>query len=904
LPEPGETVPERTSGPIGGAVVAPEEDTMAPAESRATRFYRALLRLLPFDFRSDFGPEMETVFTEQHKEAERREGATGVLRLWWETIVGIFRTAPAEHLAMFRQDSGFALRMMRKSPGFTLAAILTLGLGIGANSAIFSVVNAVLLKPLPYEHGDRLLVLQHRMGAVNQSFSAADTNDYRAQSRSLDGLVEYHNMNFILLGRSEPERVETGVVSWNYFEVFGVRPLFGRPFRPEDEQPGAPAVLMLSYEYWIKSFGGDPTVVGKTFTMNDKVHTVIGVLPPVPQYPDENDVYMPTTACPFRSNPRTIANRQGRMVQVFGRMKPGMSVSQAQADLSGVAANLQKAYPKDYPPDNNYSVKAVALEEALTHNARPTMLVLVAAAGFVLLIACANVANLNLSRMVRRERELAVRAALGAGRVRMFRQLLTESFLLAVIGGGLGLIFSWGALSLLINFAVRFTPRAREIHMDAAVLGFTFLVAVLTSLLSGTAPALAARDTVVGTLKEGGAQSTIGRGKHRMRSLLIVAQVAVSFLLLIGAGLMLRSFVKLQHVDPGFQPEDVLTMDIALDFVKYNTGDKQRAFFESLLEKVQMQSGVKSAAASMMIPFTNSMTMTGDFQIEGQAPVPGQALPTADFRIVSPSYFEALHIPILSGRGFLQTDRPGNPDVAAVNRSAARHLWGTQNPVGTRFSTDGGKTWNLVVGVVGDIKQYGLDKDVVDEIYAPMAQNPMSQSSLVIKTAVEPMSIASSVIELLHAVDPNQPAARVRSLEQVRAESVAAPRLTTNLLGLFALLALAIAATGIGGVMALAVGQRRHEIGVRMAIGARPVEILRMILGQGLALALVGVVLGFLGALWLTRLLQQLLFEVEPTDPLTYAGVAIVLALSALVACYIPARRAARVDPMIALRAE
>jgi putative ABC transport system permease protein len=877
---------------------------MATADSRATRFYRALLRLLPFDFRSDYGPEMETVFQEQHKEAGHRDGTTGVLRLWWQTIVGIFRTAPGEHLAMFRQDAGFALRMMRKSPGFTLAAILTLGLGIGANSAIFSVVNAVLLKPLPYEHGDRLVVLQHRMGALNQGFSALDTSDYRTQSRSLDGLVEYHNMNFILLGRSEPERVETGVVSWNFFDVFGVKPLFGRAFRPEDEQPGAPAVLMLSYEYWIKSFGGDPTVVNKTFTMNDKVHTVIGVLPPVPQYPNENDVYMPTTACPFRSSPSTVANRQARMVQVFGRMKPGVSVSQAQADLSGVAANLQKAYPKDYPEGNNYSLKTTALEEALTHNARPTMLVLLAAAGFVLLIACANVANLNLSRMVRRERELAVRAALGAGRVRMFRQLLTESFMLAVIGGGLGLFFSWGALSLLVSFAARFTPRAREIQMDVWVLGFTFLVAVLTSLLSGTAPALAARETVVGTLKEGGVQSTMGRGKHRVRSLLIVAQVAVSFLLLIGAGLMLRSFVKLQHVDPGFQPENVLTMDISLDFVKYNTNDKQRAFFETLLDKTQSQSGVKSAAASMMIPFTSGMTMTGDFQIEGQAPEPGQAMPKADFRIVSPSYFEALHIPILRGRGFLQSDRPGNPDVAVLNRSAAIHLWGSRDPVGTRFSADGGRGWIQVVGVVGDIKQYGLDKDVVDEIYVPLAQNPMSQASLVIKTAVEPMSIARGVIELLHGVDPNQPAARVRSLEQVRAESVAAPRLTTNLLGLFALLALAIAATGIGGVMALAVGQRRHEIGVRMAVGARPAEILRMILGQGMALALVGVAIGLFGALWLTRLLQQLLFEVTATDPLTYIGVAVVLGLAALIACYVPARRAARVDPIVALRVE
>ncbi len=765
----------------------------------------------------------------------------------------------------------------------------------------------MLLKPLPYEHGNRLVALQQqapRAGMLNQPFSVAEINDYRTQSHALDGLVEYHNMNFILLGRSEPERVETGVVSWNYFDVFGVKPLFGRTFRPEDEQPGAPAVLMLSYEYWIRSFGGDPTVVNKTFTMNDRPHMVVGVLPPVPQYPNENDVYMPTTACPFRSRPSFIADRQSRMMRAFGRMKPGISVSQARADLNGVAANLQKAYPKDYPPTIDYSIATASLEEELTHNARPTMLVLLGAAGFVLLIACANVANLNLSRMVRRERELAVRAALGAGRVRMFRQLLTESSLLALIGGGLGLLFSWGALNLLVSFAARFTPRAREIHLDATVLLFTLVVAVLTSLLSGTAPALAARETVVGSLKEGGAQSIIGRGRNRMRNLLIVAQVAVSFLLLIGAGLMLRSFAKLQHVDPGFQPENVLTMQIGLNFTKYNSNDKQRAFFETFLDKVEAQSGVKSAAASMMIPLTTGMTMTGDFQIEGQPPVPGQALPVADFRVISPNYFETLHIPILEGRAFTRADRPGAPDVAIVNRSAARHFWGTQDPVGKRFSVDGGKAWMQIAGVVGDVRQYGLDKEPVDEIYVPLAQSPLLDGILVIKTAGEPMSIARGVIELLYGIDPNQPAARVRSLEQVRAESVAAPRLTTNLLGVFALLALAIAATGIGGVMALAVGQRRHEIGVRMALGARPAEILRMILGQGMALALVGVGLGLFGAVWLTRLLQQLLFEVTPTDPLTYIGVAAVLGLAALVACYIPARRAARVDPIVALRVE
>lgn len=863
--------------------------------------------MLPFDFRSDFGPEMEAVFHEQREEAGKRNGRPGTLRLWWETIAGIFRTAPAEHWAMFRQDAGFALRMMRKNPGFSLAAVLTLGLGIGANSAIFSAVNAVLLRPLPYEHGDRLITVQQhgaREGLFDQPFSVPEIVDYRTQSRSLDALVEYHQMNFILLGRSEPERVDTGVVSWNYFDVFGMKPLVGRAFRPEDEQPGAPAVLLLSYEYWERSFGGDPTVVGKSFTMNDKIHTVVGVLPPIPQYPNENDVYMPTTACPFRSGKRFIASRTSRMMNVFGRMKPGVKLGQAQADLAGVAANLQKAYPDAYPANVGYTVRTTSLREELTHNARPTMLTLLAAAGFVLLIACANVANLNLARMVKRERELAVRAAMGAGRVRMFRQLLTESFLLAVIGGGLGLLVSWAGLSLLVSFAARFTPRAREIHMDATVLVFTLAVAVFTSILSGTAPAAAAREALVSSLKEGSGQSTISRGKRRLRGLLIVSQVAFSFLLLIGAGLMLRSFMKLQHVDPGFQPENVLTMRLGLNFTKYDTNEKQLAFFETLLDKISAQPGVNASAASMTVPLGDSMRMTGDFQIEGETPAPGQALPVGHFRVVSTSYFDALHIPLLSGRVFAKSDRPNTPVVSVISQTAARRFWAGKDPIGKRFSPDSGQTWVQVVGVVGDVREYGLNTDPVEAIYVPLAQNPLNDGSLIIKTAGDPMSAARRVIELIYAIDPNQPAARIRSLEQVRADSVAAPRLTANLLGLFALLALAIAAAGIGGVMALVVNQRKQEIGVRMAMGARPGAILRMVLGQGLALALIGIAIGLIGALSLTRVLSDLLFEVQPTDPLTFAGVAAVLSFAALAACYIPARRAAHVDPIVALRSE
>ncbi len=805
----------------------------------------------------------------------------------------------------FIQDLRFGARMLRRNPGFTAVAVLTLALGIGANSAIFSVVNAVLLKPLPYENGERLVVVKQgapRSGFPDVGFSVPEILDYRAQNRSFDALVEYHSMAFILLGRKEPERVQTGVVSWNFFDAFGVKPLLGRAFRADDEKPGAPAVLLLSYEYWIRSFGGDPTVVNKTFTMNDRLHTVIGVLPPLPQYPDENDVYMPTTACPFRSDPQMMANRSDRMMNVFGLMKPGVSVRQATSDLNGIILNAQRTYPDVYPPSFDVAAWALSLREQLTQNARTTMLVLLGAAGFVLLIACANVTNLNLARMVKRERELAVRAALGAGRNRLFRQLLTESFLLSLAGAALGLLFAQDGIGLLVSYVARFTPRAREIHLDGTVLLFTLAVAVVVSLVSGSVAALDSREHNIGNLKEGSVQSTIGLDRRRLRNFLIVSQVAVSFLLLIGAGLMLRSFLKLQHVDPGFEPENVLTMRLNLNFTKYNTDNKRRAFYDALLDKLQTQPGVLSAAGGMTFPLIGMDPMSNDFTIEGRDSA--QSLPIGDFRIVTPGYFHALRIPLFEGRDFTRQDRPDAPVVAIVNRTAAHHFWGTQDPVGKRISTDKGKTWIQIVGVVGDVKQYGLDKDVSDEIYIPLADSPVSGVSLLIKTSVEPMSIARRIIQQIYQIDPDQPAARVQSLEQVRADSVAAPRLTANLLGLFALLALAIAAAGIGGVMALSVSQRTHEIGVRMAIGAWPREILRMILSQGLVLTTVGLVLGFLGAVGLTRILRGLLFEVTPTDPLTFVGVGAVLAIAALSACYVPARRAARVDPTVALRCE
>jgi len=801
------------------------------------------------------------------------------------------------------QDVRYAWRTLRKTPGFTLVVVLTLALGIGANTAIFSMVRGVLLRPLPYADGQRLVFLQQpatRAGVQNTQFSVAELADYRAQSRALAGIVEYHSMPFILLGRGEPLRVQTGVVSANFFDLLGVRPLLGRGFRPGEDAPGAEPVLVLSYGFWRDRLGGDPGVVGRHFTMNDHVHTVIGVLPPIPQYPGANDVYMPSSACPFRSSETMVRTRVMRMLTLFGRLAPGVSSEQAQVELEGISGRLHAEYADAYPAGDGFGIRVTPLQAQLTAQARPTLLLLLGTALFVLLIACANVANLSLARLVRREREMALRAALGADRARIFRQLLAEGLLLSLAAAAAGLVFAAGGLGLLTAFAARMTPRAGEIALDGPVLGFALGLGLLTGLLFALLPALPSRASVVAALKDGGGST--GAGSHRLRSVLVVAQVAVSVVLLVGAGLMLRSVLALQGVDPGFNPEQVLAAKLDLNFSKYTTNEQFQQFHQRLRERLAAQPGVALVASSRGYPLDGRRSFAFDFEIEGHPLEPGRARPQADFRVASPDYFRALGIPLVTGRLFTDRDGLQTPSVAIINQSMARRYWLGQDPVGQRITADTGKTWTTIVGVVGDVRQYGLETDPVDEMYLPFDQIPLREGALVVRGSADPATLARRVKEEVLALDPEQPLAGARPLTEVRADALAPARLTATLLGMFAGLALVITAAGLAGLMAFSVSQRTQEIGVRMALGAARSEVMAMVLRHGLRLVVIGLVAGAAGALALSRAMSGLLYGVTPTDAPTFAATAAVLVSIAALACLIPARRASTVDPMVALR--
>jgi len=805
------------------------------------------------------------------------------------------------------QDIRYGARSLRKNPGYAAAAILTLALGIGANTAIFSVVHGVLLQSLPYGGGDRLVRLRvdaPGAGIQDGRFAAPEINDIRALSRTVEGVVEYHSMFFVLLGGTEPQRVQTGVVSANYFDTLGVAPIVGRTFLPGEDKKGAEAVLVLSHPYWMRAFGGDPSVVGRVFTMNDRPHTVIGVLPPIPGYPEDNDVYMPVSACPFRSDPEMETNRQMGMMQAFGRLKPGVRFDAAKSDLASVAARMVHDHPSDYPESVHLTLLPVSLREELTRQARPTFLLLFGTVGLVLLLACANVANLSLARLVRREREMALRSALGAGRGRLTRQLLTESLLISLTGGLVGVGLAAAGRGLLVHFAKRFTPRAPEIAVDVPVLVFSLAVSIAVGVILGLLPALSSKRSLSASLTDGRDASGATPTRLRVRNLLIASQVAISFVLLVGAGLMLRTLWKLSHVDTGFRTEHVLTARLSLNFTRYSKKEERLAFQDELLARMAHEPGVQSIALAGTFPLNEGGPANGQYDVEGRRAPSREQKPRADFQRVSAAYFTTIGVPVLRGRVLADTDRVEAPIVAVINDQMARHVWPGEDPIGKRIEieTDPGKMSPVeIVGIVGNVRQYAIADAPVDQVFLSIRQFP-GLGTCLIRTDGDPKRLARVLRATVHTIGPEQPIDRIRTLDEVRAGALDTPRLTATLLLLFASLALTITATGIAGVIGFTVGQRRQEFGIRMALGARPSSVLAMVLGQGMRQVLIGLAIGIAVALAVSRLWASLLYEVSPTDPPTFLAVALILGAVAAIACLVPARRATAVDPMIALR--
>ncbi len=812
-------------------------------------------------------------------------------------------------LESLAQDVRYGVRAMVKNPGFAAAAVVTLALGIGANTAIFSLVYGVLLRPLPYAQGSQLVVLHQNASkahVLDFPFSVKEIADYREGSRTLAEVVEHHTMNFLLMDKSGAQRVEVAVVSANFFDVLGVRPVVGRTFIAADEVHDAPAVLVLSNKYWMTHQGGDPQIIGKVLQMNGKPHTIVGVLPPIPQYPQESDVYVTTAQCPTRSSAAFIANRRGRMMTAFARLKPGVTVEQAQADLSVVAARIEKANPAMYLKEDGYGLTVSALRDDLTRRARSMFLVLLGVAGFVLLIACANVANLLLARLLTLERELAVRAALGASEGRLLRQILTESVVLSIAGGLLGLVLAPAALAGLVKFAERFTARAAEVRLDAPVLVFTFLISVGTGVLFGLVPGLFTRRRLGAAFQQAAQWSTANRRRQRLRAGLVIAQVAVSVILLAGAGLMMRSFARMQQVNPGFAPERLLTMRLSPPSPPYGT-NQGKAFTDQVLERVKSLGGVEAVAAATSFPFNPAGVVNGpgavQFQIEGRPWAKGDATQTFDGRVVTPEYFATIRQPIRMGRAFNKHDEEG-PAVVMINETMARHRFPNESPIGKRIRWDGGTgygPWQEIVGVAGDVREYGLDHAPVDEVYANRAGFP---NRLIVRTKGDPQALAASIRAAILEIHPMIAIDRVQTIENAEYESMTSPRVMTALLGLFAVLAAIISAGGIGAVMALTVSRRRREIGVRMALGARSGAIVGMVLRHGLLLAVAGTIIGIGGAFLLTRLLSSFLYGTSPTDAATFLAAPLLFLAVAAVASYIPARQVTSIDPLCALRQE
>jgi putative ABC transport system permease protein len=807
-------------------------------------------------------------------------------------------------LTDFVQDLRYAVRMQLKNPGFTLVAVIALALGIGANTAIFSVVNSVLLRPLPYKDPERLVMVWEdasKFGYPRDTPAAANYVDWRDQNTVFEGMAAIADESFNLTGTGEPERLEGRLVSANLLAVLGVDPLIGRTFTAAEDQPGANRVALLSYALWQRRFGGDKSIVGQAITLNGEPYTVVGVMPARFQFPSSDDQIW----APIAFTTEDAGNRNRHYLQVLARLKGGTSLDQAQAEMHTIAARLQQQYPES---NTDLGAAVTSLHEHFVGDIKPALLILLGAVGLVLLIACANVANLLLARAAVRQKEIAVRVALGARRWRLIRQFLTESVLLSTIGGVIGLAIAYGGLLLLQTFIPENISQARQISVDLKVLGFTFLVSMITGLIFGLAPAIqAVRFNQTETLKEGGRDSATGSSGKRIRGLLVMAEVAVSLVLLIGAGLLINSFLRLRNVDPGFRADDLLTMRVVLPQPKYAEFERRSAFYTELVQRVQSLAGVKSAAVTTNLPLYRQGNSIG-VSIEGQPPPPPGQENIVVTRIISPGYFDTMSIPLLSGRQFTDQDIRTSPRVAVVSETMARRYWPGQDALGKRIGVSQirrPEDWIQVIGVVKDVHQFELTAEPRPQMYLTYRQSGFFESrDLVVKTEVDPASLAATVRKTVWEIDKDQPVSNIRTMEEILLESIARQRFSMLLLAIFAGVALILAAVGIYGVMSYSVAQRTHEIGIRMALGAQTGAVLKLAVGYGLKLVFAGIAIGLIAAFALTRVMSTLLFGVTATDPATFTLISLVLIGVAAIASYIPARRATKVDPIIALRYE
>jgi predicted permease len=799
------------------------------------------------------------------------------------------------------QDLHYGVRMLVKNPSFTIVAVLALALGIGANSAIFSVVNTVLLRPLPYKNPGRLVMLWEEathLGFPKNTPSPANFIDWRAQNTVFEAMAAMVERSFNLTGVGEPERFDGRRVSANLFDLLGVQPQLGRAFRAEEDKPGS-RVVILSNGLWQHRFGGDPRVIGQALSLNGESYTVIGVMPGSFQFPTRRDQLW----VPLAFDAKEAASRGNHFLEVIARMKPGVTLQQAQAEMSTIAARLAQQYPEE-----NLRVGSVvtALQEQVVGDIKPALLVLLGAVGFVLLIACANVANLLLARAAARQKEIALRLALGAGRSRLTRQFLTESVLLAVIGGAVGLLLSIAGLRVLKTFIPDTISQAQAISIDAKVLVFTGLVALVTGIIFGLAPAMQVSHLDINdTLKEGGRDAAGGTRGNRIRALLVIGEIAVSFVLLMGAGLLINSFMHLRNLHPGFRANHLLTMKIPLSEVKYPDKERRSPFYAEVLRRVQALPGVQSAAVAGNLP----LTYDGDSMpigIEGRTDPPPDQRPDVILRVVGPGYFSTMGIPLVRGRDFSEQDKADSARVVIVSEKTARHFWPGENPIGKRLkpgSTSRNIPWIEIIGVVKNVRQNDFVSEPKMQMYMPYQQlNSFAPNALVVRTNVEPLSLAAAVRNAIWAVDKDQPVSNLRSMDEIVSEAVARQRFSMLLLGIFAALAMVLAAVGIYGVMSYSIAQRTREIGLRIALGAQKSDVLKMILRQGLRFVAAGLAIGLAASFVLTRVMASLLFGISATDPATFVAISLVLIAVALLASYIPAVRAMKIDPMLALR--